>query len=108
PYTTLFRSDIAVPVVDLHECAIPGTLSRPGDDARGDRDDVLASTAGEVHALVIGLATGEGVLTFAEIRGDETLGHRASLGVDLLLQIPRENHVLERKKLGIAQLDPLV
>src|SRR5262249_2329868 len=93
---------------DLDELAVARALAGPGDDARGHRDHLLARAAGEVDALVEGLAAVEGVGALTEIRGDESFRDRAPLGVDLFLELAGEDDVLERRELRIALRDALL
>src|SRR5689334_9010260 len=58
---------VAVAVVDLDEIAVAGPLAGPGHYPRGNRHDVGARAAGEIHALVIRLVAAERVFTLPEV-----------------------------------------
>ena len=54
------------------------------------------------------LAAVERILALAEVRGDEAVGDRAAFRVDLFLELARQDHVLERGQLRLAQAHALL
>ena len=46
----------------------------------------------------------EGIRALAEVGGDEALGDRTPLGVNLLAQLARQDQVLESRQLRFAQV----
>ncbi len=99
---------VAITVIDLNQVAVADPLSGPGHDTRRDGHDVRARRACEVHTLVVGLVAAERVFPLAEIRGNEAAGHRATLRMNLLFELLRENHVLERGELRVTQVHTLL
>src|SRR5688572_3903917 len=77
--------DQAIAMADFDERSIAGLLTRKGDHAGGHGDDVRATGAGEVDALVEGLVAREVVLALAEIGGNVALAHRTAVRADLLV-----------------------
>src|SRR5581483_4907549 len=98
--------DEALAVIDLNEGAVAGAVARPSHDSGGDRDHGCAGGACEIDALVERLVPGEGIIPLPEIGGDESLGDGPALWMNGIAQIAREDHVLERRELRIAQIHP--
>src|ERR1700690_1571611 len=89
-------------MVDLHHFPIAGALT--GESHQPSRHRGYLRTLGtcEIDALVDSGIAREGIGSLAEIRRYPAVLDRAAFRVDLLVQLPGENQVLEYAQLLLA------